>query len=104
MQLSQLSSSDDDAVDYAERPSSTFIDRAKLTTLYTIAVPRQNLSIFPFTFYPFSNFTKIHPKLFFGSTSYETIPNTTSVGVLSTVDLVVLRRDGPRQLREHDDD
>ena len=42
-----------------------------------------------------------------GSTSYETIPLVrleTSGGVLSTVDMVVQRRDGPRRLREHDDD
>ena len=39
-----------------------------------------------------------------GSTSYETIPRVrleSSGGVLSTVDMVVQRRDGPR---EHDDD
>jgi len=42
-----------------------------------------------------------------GSISYETIPSVrleTSGGVLSTVDMVVQRRDGPRRLREHDDD
>jgi len=42
-----------------------------------------------------------------GSTSYETIPPVpleASGGVLSTVDMVVQRRDGPRRLREHDDD
>ena len=42
-----------------------------------------------------------------GSTSYETIPHVrlkTSGGVLSTVDMVVQRRDGPRRLRELDDD
>ena len=42
-----------------------------------------------------------------GLTSYETIPPVrleTSGGVLSTVDMVVQRRDGPRRLREHDDD
>jgi len=42
-----------------------------------------------------------------GSTSYETIPPVpleTSGGVLSTVDMVVQRRDGPRRLRDHDDD
>jgi len=42
-----------------------------------------------------------------GSTSYETIPHVrleTSGGVLSTVDMVVQRRDGPRRLRDHDDD
>ena len=43
-----------------------------------------------------------------GSTSYETIPPfvrlESSGGVLSTVDMVVQRRDGPRRLREHDDD
>ena len=42
-----------------------------------------------------------------GSTSYETIPPVrleSSGGVLSTVDMVVQRRDGPRRLREHDDD
>ena len=42
-----------------------------------------------------------------GLTSYETIPPIrleTSVGVLTTVDMVVQRRDGPRRLREHDDD
>jgi len=42
-----------------------------------------------------------------GSTSYEMIPPIrleTSGGVLSTVDMVVQRRDGPRRLREHDDD
>jgi len=41
-----------------------------------------------------------------GSTSYETIPPVrleTSGGVLSTVDQVQ-RRDGPRRLRDHDDD
>ena len=43
-----------------------------------------------------------------GSTSYETIPHVrleSSGGVrLSTVDMVVQRRDGPRRLRELDDD
>ena len=43
-----------------------------------------------------------------GSTSYETIPPfvrlESSGGVLSTVDMVVQRRDGPRRLRDHDDD
>jgi len=42
-----------------------------------------------------------------GSTSYETIPPVrleTSEGMLSTLDMVVQRRDGPRQLRENDDD
>jgi len=42
-----------------------------------------------------------------GSTSYETIPSVrleTSGGVLSTVDMVVQRRDGPRWLREVDED
>ena len=42
-----------------------------------------------------------------GSTSYETTPPVrleSSGGVLSTVDLVVQRRDGPRRLRDHDDD
>ena len=42
-----------------------------------------------------------------GSTSYETIPHVpleSSGGVLSTVDMVVQRRDGPRRLRDHDDD
>jgi len=42
-----------------------------------------------------------------GSTSYETIPPVrleTSGGVLSTVDMVVQRRDGPRRLRDHGDD
>jgi len=42
-----------------------------------------------------------------GSTSYETIPHVrllTSGNVLSTVDMVVQRRDGPRWLRELDDD
>ena len=37
----------------------------------------------------------------------ETIPHVrleTSGDVLSTVDMVVQRRDGPRWLREHDDD
>jgi len=41
------------------------------------------------------------------STSYETIPLVpleTSGGVLSTVDMVVQRRGGPRWLRELDDD
>jgi len=41
-----------------------------------------------------------------GSTSYETIPHVRleSCGrVLSTVDMVVQRRDGPRRLRDHDD-
>ena len=40
-----------------------------------------------------------------GSTSYETIPRVrqeSSGGVLSTVDMVVQRRDGPRRLRDHD--
>ena len=40
-----------------------------------------------------------------GSTSYETIPpvpSETSGGVLSTVDMVVQRRDGPRRLRDND--
>jgi len=40
-----------------------------------------------------------------GSTSYETIPPVrleSSEGVLSTVDMVVQRRDGPRRLRDHD--
>jgi len=38
---------------------------------------------------------------------YETIPPVrleTSGGVLSTVDMVVQRRDGPRRLRDRDDD
>ena len=42
-----------------------------------------------------------------GSTSYETIPPIpleTSVGVLSTEDMVVQRCDGPRRLRDNDDD
>ena len=42
-----------------------------------------------------------------GSTSYETIPHVrleSSGGVLSTVDMVVQRRDGHRRLRELDDD
>jgi len=42
-----------------------------------------------------------------GSTSYETIPPVslkTSGGVLSTVDMVVLRGDSPRWLCDHDDD
>ena len=40
-----------------------------------------------------------------GSTSYESIPRVpseTSGGVLSTVDMVVQRRDGPRRLRDND--
>jgi len=43
----------------------------------------------------------------FGSISYETIAHVrleTCGGVLSTVDMVVQRRDGRRRLREHDDD
>jgi len=42
-----------------------------------------------------------------GSTSYETIPPVRleiSGGVLSTVDMVVQRHDGPRRLSELDDD
>jgi len=42
-----------------------------------------------------------------GSTSNETIPPVrleTSGGALSTVDLVVQRCDGPRRLRDYDDD
>ena len=42
-----------------------------------------------------------------GSTSYETIPLVQleiSGDVLSTADVVVQRRDGPRRLREIDDD
>jgi len=42
-----------------------------------------------------------------GSTSSEIIPPIrleTSGGVLSTVDMVVQRRDGPRRRRDHDDD
>ena len=43
-----------------------------------------------------------------GSTSYETIPPfvrlETSGGVLSTVDMVEQRLDGPRRLHDHDDD
>ena len=42
-----------------------------------------------------------------GSTSYETIPRVrleSSGDVLSTVDMVMQRRDGPRRLRELDDD
>jgi len=42
-----------------------------------------------------------------GSTSYEAIPAVrleTSGGALSTVDMVVQRRDSPRRLRDHDDD
>jgi len=42
-----------------------------------------------------------------GSTSYETIPPVrleSSGGVLSPVDMVVQRLDGPRRLRDHDDD
>jgi len=41
-----------------------------------------------------------------GSTSYETIPPVpldSSGGVLSTVDMVVQRRDGTRRLRDNDD-
>jgi len=41
-----------------------------------------------------------------GSTSYETIPPVrleSSGGVLSTVDMVVQRRDGPRRLRDSDE-
>jgi len=41
------------------------------------------------------------------STSHETIPPVrleSCGGVLSTVDMVVQRRDGPRRLRDHDDD
>ena len=42
------------------------------------------------------------------STSYETIPPfvrlESSGDVLSTVDMVVQRRDGPRRLRDHNDD
>ena len=39
--------------------------------------------------------------------SYETIPPVrleTSGGVMSTVDMVVQRRDGPSRLRDNDDD
>jgi len=42
-----------------------------------------------------------------GSTSYETIPHVQleiSGDALSTADMVVQRRDGPRRLREIDDD
>jgi len=42
-----------------------------------------------------------------GSTSYETIPPVpveTSGGMLSIVDMVVQRRDGPRRLCDNDDD
>jgi len=42
-----------------------------------------------------------------GSTSYDAIPHVrleSYGGVLSTVDIVVLRRDGPRWLRYDDDD
>jgi len=42
-----------------------------------------------------------------GSTSYETIPHVSlesSGDVLSTVDMVVQRRDGPRWLCDHNDD
>jgi len=42
-----------------------------------------------------------------GSTSYDTIPHVQvdiSGDVLSTADMVVQRRDGPRRLREIDDD
>jgi len=42
-----------------------------------------------------------------GSTSYETIPHAQleiSGDALSTADMVVQRRDGPRRLREIDDD
>ena len=42
-----------------------------------------------------------------GWTSFETIPSVrleSSGGVLSTVDMVVQGRDGPRRLRDHDDD
>jgi len=42
-----------------------------------------------------------------GSTSYETIPHVQleiSGDVLSTADMVVQQRDGPRRLREIDDD
>jgi len=42
-----------------------------------------------------------------GSTSYETIPHVrleTSGDVLSTVDIMAQRRDGPSWLRELDDD
>jgi len=42
-----------------------------------------------------------------GSTSYETIPPVrleTSGAMLSTLDMVVQRRDGPRRLRDNGDD
>ena len=42
-----------------------------------------------------------------GSTSYETIPRVrleSCEDVLSTVNMVVQRRDGPRRLRDHHDD
>jgi len=42
-----------------------------------------------------------------GSTSYETIPPVrleSSGGVLSTVDMLMQRRDGPRRLHDNDDD
>jgi len=42
-----------------------------------------------------------------GSTSYETILPVrleSSGGVLSTVDMVVQRRNDPRRLRDHDDE
>ena len=42
-----------------------------------------------------------------GSTSHETIPRVqleSSGDVLSTADMVVQRRDGPRRLRDHDHD
>jgi len=42
-----------------------------------------------------------------GSTKYDMIPPVrlvTSGDVLSTVDMVVQRRDGPRRLRDHGDD
>jgi len=42
-----------------------------------------------------------------GSTSYETIPPVpleSSGGVLSTVDMVMQRRNGPQRLRDHDNE
>jgi len=58
-----------------------------------------------------SSFLSVHfgstVLLTYNSTSYETIPHVrleTSGDVLSTVDMVVQRRDGSRWLRELDDD
>ena len=57
---------------------------------------------FTFTFYPLRPKQYTVYPLHTHKTRYERY--TTSRGVLSAADMVVQRRDGPRRLRDHDDD